>query len=129
MNISAPFITRPIGTTLLALGLFVAGLLCYLRLGVASLPSLDIPVVFVSASQSGASADTMAATVTAPLERHLGQVPGIDSMRSSSSEGRSTVFLMFQGDRDIEFRVLQKVMYTLHQNGYESIALAVLQKT
>ncbi len=102
MNISAPFITRPVGTALLALGLFVAGLLCYLRLGVASLPSLDIPVVFVSASQSGASADTMAATVTAPLERHLGQVPGIDSMRSNSSEGRSTVFLMFQGDRDID---------------------------
>ncbi|HVI59475.1 MAG TPA: efflux RND transporter permease subunit [Luteimonas sp.] len=102
MNISAPFITRPVGTTLLALGLFFAGLICYLRLGVAALPSLDIPVVFVSASQSGASADTMAATVTAPLERHLGQVPGIDSMRSNSSEGRSTVFMMFQGDRDID---------------------------
>jgi multidrug efflux pump len=102
MNPSGPFIRRPIGTALLAIGLFVAGLACYLRLGVAALPELNIPVIFVSASQSGADADTMAATVTAPLERHLGQVPGIDQMRSNSSEGRSTVFLTFQPDRDID---------------------------
>ena len=102
MNISAPFIKRPVGTTLLALGLFVAGLLCYLQLGVAALPSLQIPVIFVQASQPGADASTMAATVTAPLERHLGQVPGIERMRSNSAEGRSMVFLVFQGDRDID---------------------------
>jgi multidrug efflux pump len=102
MNLSAPFIKRPVGTTLLALGLFVAGLICYLRLGVAALPSLQIPVIFVSASQAGADAGTMASTVTAPLERHLGQVPGIDTLRSSSSEGRSQVFLVFDSDRDID---------------------------
>ncbi len=102
MNISAPFIKRPIGISLLAIGLFFAGLVCYLRLGVAALPNLSIPVIFVQASNTGADADTMAATVTAPLERHLGQVPGIDTMRSSSSDGRSMVFLMFNTSRDID---------------------------
>ncbi|KRG65572.1 acriflavin resistance protein [Stenotrophomonas humi] len=102
MNISAPFIKRPIGIGLLAIGLFFAGLVCYLRLGVAALPNLTIPVIFVQASNIGADANTMAATVTAPLERHLGQVPGIDTMRSSSSDGRSMVFLMFNTSRDID---------------------------
>ncbi|MBN6151299.1 efflux RND transporter permease subunit [Xanthomonas sp. AmX2] len=102
MNISGPFIRRPIGTTLLAIGLFVVGMICYLRLGVAALPNISIPVIFVQASQAGADATTMAATVTAPLERHLGQLPGIDNMRSSSSEGSSMVFMIFQSDRDID---------------------------
>ncbi|MEB1610328.1 efflux RND transporter permease subunit [Xanthomonas campestris pv. campestris] len=102
MNISAPFIKRPIGTALLAIGLFVIGLMCYLRLGVAALPNIQIPVIFVHATQSGADAGTMAATVTAPLERHLGQLPGIDRMRSSSSESSSMVFMVFQSNRDID---------------------------
>jgi multidrug efflux pump len=102
MNLSAPFIKRPIGISLLAIGLFCAGLLCYLRLGVAALPNLTIPVIFVQASNIGADANTMASTVTAPLERHLGQVPGISTMRSSSSDGRSMVFLMFDTSRDID---------------------------
>jgi len=102
MNPSAPFIKRPIGISLLAIGLFFAGLLCYLRLGVAALPNLTIPVIFVQASNIGADANTMASTVTAPLERHLGQVPGIGTMRSSSSDGRSMVFLMFDTSRDID---------------------------
>ncbi len=102
MNISAPFIKRPIGTTLLACGLFVIGLLCYLRLGVAALPNIQIPVIFVHATQSGTDASTMASTVTAPLERHLGQVPGIDRMRSSSSENSSMVFMVFQSNVDID---------------------------
>ncbi len=102
MNISAPFIRRPIGTALLAIGLFVIGMMCYLRLGVAALPNVSIPVIFVQASQAGADATTMAATVTAPLERHLGQIPGIDTMRSSSSEGNSQVFMVFQSNRNID---------------------------
>ncbi|KTF39345.1 efflux RND transporter permease subunit, partial [Xanthomonas translucens] len=102
MNLSSPFIRRPIGTTLLAIGLFVIGMMCYLRLGVAALPNISIPVIFVQASQAGADASTMASTVTAPLERHLGQIPGIDTMRSSSSEGNSQVFMMFQSDRNID---------------------------
>ncbi|MGV8961516.1 MAG: efflux RND transporter permease subunit [Stenotrophomonas sp.] len=102
MNISGPFIRRPIGTALLAIGLFVIGMICYLRLGVAALPNIQIPVIFVQASQPGADASTMAATVTAPLERHLGQLPGVDRMRSSSSEGTSMVFMVFKTDRDID---------------------------
>ncbi|MET1023847.1 MAG: efflux RND transporter permease subunit, partial [Pseudoxanthomonas sp.] len=102
VSLSSTFIRRPIGTTLLALGLFVIGLMCYLRLGVAALPSLSIPVIFVQASQSGADASTMASTVTAPLERRLGQVPGIESMRSNSSEGRSMVFLSFDSSRNVD---------------------------
>ncbi|MEQ8034416.1 efflux RND transporter permease subunit [Xanthomonas sp. WHRI 6106] len=102
MNISAPFIKRPIGTSLLAIGLFVIGLMCYLRLGVAALPNIQIPVIFVHATQSGADASTMASTVTAPLERHLGQLPGIDHMRSSSSESSSMVFMVFQSNRNID---------------------------
>ena len=102
MNISAPFIRRPIGTSLLAMGVFVIGAICYSLLGVAALPNMQFPVIFVFANQSGASAETMAATVAAPLERHLGQVPGIDTMRSVSSLGSSLVFLMFDGGRNID---------------------------
>ncbi|RXR05167.1 efflux RND transporter permease subunit [Pseudoxanthomonas composti] len=101
-SLSALFIRRPIGTSLLAIGLFVIGLICYLRLGVAALPNLQVPVIFVQASQPGADASTMASTVTAPLERRLGQVPGIETMRSNSSEGRSMVFLIFQASRNID---------------------------
>ena len=106
MNLSGPFIRRPIGTALLAIGLFMVGVICYLRLGVSALPNIEIPVIFVHASQSGADAATMASTVTAPLERHLGQLPGIDRMRSSSSEGSSLVFMIFQSDRDIDSAAL-----------------------
>ena len=102
VSLSSIFIRRPIGTSLLAAGVFVIGLMCYLRLGVAALPSLSIPVVFVGASQSGADASTMASTVTAPLERRLGQVPGVDTMRSNSSEGRSNIFLSFNSSRDVD---------------------------
>ncbi len=106
MNISGPFIRRPIGTALLAIGLFVVGLMCYLKLGVSALPNIQIPVIFVHASQSGADATTMASTVTAPLERHLGQLPGVDQMRSSSSEGSSLVFMIFQSGVDIDSAAL-----------------------
>ena len=93
MNISGPFIRRPIGTSLLAIGVFVLGLICYSLLGVAALPNMQFPVIFVQASQSGASAGTMASTVAAPLERHLGQVTGIDTLRSNSSLGQTQVFM------------------------------------
>jgi multidrug efflux pump len=102
MNISAPFIRRPIGTSLLAMGVFVLGAICYSLLGVAALPNMQFPVIFVGANEAGASADTMAATVAAPLERHLGQIPGIDSLRSVSSQGRTIVFVIFDGSRNID---------------------------
>ncbi len=95
MNISAPFIKRPVGTSLLAAGLLVTGLLCYALLGVASLPNLEFPVIFVQAGVPGADARNMANTVAAPLERHLGQISGIDQMSSSSSESSSFVIMLF----------------------------------
>ncbi|MEP7096797.1 MAG: efflux RND transporter permease subunit [Dokdonella sp.] len=102
MNISAPFIRRPIGTSLLAAGLIVIGAICYSLLGISALPQIAFPAIFVTAAQPGADATTMASTVAAPLERHLGQVPGIDTMRSSSSEGSTFVFMMFQGGINID---------------------------
>ncbi|HET7266912.1 MAG TPA: efflux RND transporter permease subunit [Oleiagrimonas sp.] len=101
MNISAPFIRRPIGTSLLAAGLLAIGAICYSMLGISALPQMSFPAIFVVANQSGASASTMADTVAAPLERHLGQVPGLRRMFSRSSEGSTFVFLMFQQGVDI----------------------------
>ncbi len=101
MNISAPFVKRPIGTSLLAAGVLAVGILCYTLLGISALPQLSFPAIWVSASQSGASATTMAATVAAPLERHLGQIPGIDMMNSRSSDGNAVVIMFFDSSVDI----------------------------
>jgi multidrug efflux pump len=102
MNISGIFIRRPIGTSLLAIGLLVVGLISYFLLGVAALPNMQFPAIFVQASQAGADASTMASTVAAPLERHLGQVPGIETMRSSSSEGGTFVFMLFRSGTNLD---------------------------
>jgi multidrug efflux pump len=102
MNISGTFIRRPIGTSLLAIGLFVIGMISYFLLGVAALPDMQFPAIFVQAAQAGADASTMASTVAAPLERHLGQVAGIDTMRSSSSEGSTSVFMMFENGTNLD---------------------------
>ncbi len=101
MNIAGPFIRRPIGTSLLAGGLLAIGVICYTLLGISALPQMSFPAIFVSANEPGASASTMADTVAAPLERHLGQVPGLERMFSRSSEGSTFVFLMFQDGVDI----------------------------
>jgi len=102
MNLSGPFIRRPIGTSLLAIGLLVAGAIAYSLLGISALPQVSFPAIFVTAAQPGADAETMASTVAAPLERHLGQVPGVDSMRSVSSEGGTFVILFFRGGVDLD---------------------------
>ena len=99
MNVFAPMIRRPVGTTLLAIGLALAGTWAYLLLGVAALPSLDFPGVYVVANQPGASAQTMANTVLAPLERHLGQIPGIDDMYGNATEGAASVSVRFNFSR------------------------------
>ena len=99
VNIFAPLIRRPAGTSLLALGLTLAGICAYLLLGVAALPSLDFPGVYVVANQPGASAQTMANTVLAPLERHLGQIPGIDDMYGNATEGAASVSVRFNFSR------------------------------
>ncbi|MFC5438519.1 efflux RND transporter permease subunit [Rhodanobacter ginsenosidimutans] len=102
MNIFAPMIRRPIGTSLLAIGLILAGSWAYQLLGVAALPSMDLPVVMVSANMQGASAQTMAATVAAPLERHLGRIPGVKEMYSNSTEGRTFVRLQLYMGRSAD---------------------------
>ncbi|WP_158880962.1 efflux RND transporter permease subunit [Rhodanobacter sp. L36] len=99
MNIFAPMIRRPVGTSLLALGLVLAGVWAYLLLGVAALPSLDFPGVYVVAQQPGASAQTMANTVLAPLERHLGRIAGVDEMYGNANEGSASVQVRFTMSR------------------------------
>jgi len=95
LNIFAPLIRRPAGTSLLAIGLMLAGLWAYLLLGVAALPTLEFPGVFVAAQMPGASAQTMASTVMAPLERHLGRIPGVRQMMGTANEGNAQVMVMF----------------------------------
>ena len=102
MNVSAPFIARPIGTTLITIGVALAGVLGFVRLPIAPLPQVDIPTISVSASLPGASPDTMAATVAAPLERVLGNIAGVTEITSRSSLGSTGITLQFELDRDID---------------------------
>jgi multidrug efflux pump len=102
MNFSWPFIRRPIGTTLLAIGLFMVGAAAYGLLPVASLPSVDFPVINISASRPGADPNTMAATVAAPLERQLGTIAGVNELTSVSSVGLSRITIQFDLSRSIE---------------------------
>ena len=101
MNISRPFIFRPVATMLVTLGIMLAGVIAFFALPVAPLPQVDFPTISVSASMPGASPETMAATVATPLERALGQIAGITEITSSSSQGSANVTLQFELDRDI----------------------------
>ncbi len=102
MNISAPFIARPVATTLITIGIALAGMLGYHFLPIAPLPQVDFPTISVSASLPGASPDTMAATVATPLERALGSIAGVNEITSRSSLGSSNVTLQFDLSRDID---------------------------
>ena len=102
MNISAPFIRRPVATTLMAIGLFLVGAVAYMFLPVASLPSVEFPVIRVIASRPGADPQTMAASVAAPLERHLGEIAGVNEITSNSSLGSSTIAIQFDLTRNID---------------------------
>ncbi len=101
MNISSPFVHRPVATTLLTLGLALAGVIAFFQLPIASLPQVDYPTISVSASLPGASPDTMAATVATPLERALGAIAGVNELTSQSSLGNTRITLQFDLDRDI----------------------------
>ena len=102
MNLSAPFIARPIATTLVTIGVVLAGAIAFLLLPVSPLPQVDFPTISVQASLPGASPETMAATVATPLERALGRIAGVSEITSSSSLGSSRVTLQFSLDRDID---------------------------
>jgi multidrug efflux pump len=102
VSISEPFVRRPVGTTLLAIGLFLVGGVAYEFLPVASVPNVDFPSIRVSASRPGADPSVMAATVAAPLERRLGEIAGIDQITSTSSLGSTSIQLQFAIGRDID---------------------------
>ncbi|MFL5305604.1 MAG: multidrug efflux RND transporter permease subunit [Polyangia bacterium] len=102
MNISEPFIRRPVGTSLLMIGVAVAGIAAYNQLPVSALPQVDYPTIVVSTILPGASADTMVSAVTTPLERQLGQIPSVAHLTSVSSAASSQITLQFTLDRDID---------------------------
>jgi multidrug efflux pump len=102
VNLSAPFIDRPVATTLLTLGVVLAGAIAFRLLPVSPLPQVDFPTVSVQASLPGASPETMAATVATPLERSLGRIAGVTEITSSSSLGSTGITLQFDLGRDID---------------------------
>ncbi|HEY2526797.1 MAG TPA: efflux RND transporter permease subunit [Xanthobacteraceae bacterium] len=102
MNISAPFIARPVATTLLTAGIALAGILAFTKLPVAPLPQVDFPTIAVFAQLPGASPTTVATSVAEPLERHLGQIAGVTEMTSKSGIGQVRITLQFDLSRSID---------------------------
>ncbi|MDB5360216.1 MAG: acriflavin resistance protein [Rhodospirillales bacterium] len=102
MNISAPFIGRPIATTLLTMAIALAGILAYSRLPVAPLPEVDFPTISVSAQLPGASPETVATSLASPLERHLGQIADVTEITSQSQTGQARITLQFNLNRNID---------------------------
>src|SRR6201988_866199 len=102
MNISAPFIQRPVATSLLTVGLFLAGALAYPFLPVASLPEVEYPTITVYANLPGASPETMATAVATPLERMFGRIAGITQMTSLSHLGSTNITMQFELDRNVD---------------------------
>ena len=101
MNISAPFIRRPIGTILLAIGVFLLGAVSYFLLPVASLPGIDFPAVFIATQYPGASPENMASTVAAPVERRVGEIAGVTELTSVNSLGSSVIIVLFDLSRNV----------------------------
>ncbi|MGB4893022.1 MAG: efflux RND transporter permease subunit, partial [Nitrospira sp.] len=102
MNLSAPFVRRPVATTLLTIGATLVGIVAFQFLPVASLPQVEFPTINVSASLPGASPETMASSVAAPLERQFTRIAGVTEMTSSSTIGGTNVTLQFELSRDID---------------------------
>src|SRR6202000_1471295 len=102
MNLSAPFIRRPVATTLLTIAVAIAGMLAFTVLPVSPLPQVDFPTISVNASLPGGSAEIMASSVATPLERQFGHIAGVTEMTSSSSLGSSSVTMQFDLSRNID---------------------------
>jgi multidrug efflux pump len=102
MSLSSPFIARPVATTLLTLGVLLAGILGFMKLPVAPLPHVDFPTISVTANLPGASPDTVATSVTTPLERRLGAIAGVTEITSMSTVGNSRITLQFDLSRSID---------------------------
>src|SRR6202171_5396347 len=102
MTLWQPFIARPVATTLLAIGIALAGLFAFTKLPVAPLPQVDFPTISVQATLPGASPETVATSVATPLERHLGQIADVTEMTSQSTVGQARVTLQFGLNRNID---------------------------
>ena len=102
MGFSAPFIARPVATILLSLGLLLSGIVAYRFLPISPLPSVDIPTIVVFAARPGADPETMANSIAAPLERRLGEIPGVTELTSTSSTGSTALVIQFDIDRSID---------------------------
>src|SRR6201996_2933754 len=102
MSISAPFIRRPIGTSLLAAALLLSGILAFNYLPVSSLPRVDFPVISVGASLPGADPQTMASSIATPLERQFGRIAAVNQMTSTSQLGSTSIVLQFDLNRNID---------------------------
>src|SRR5258708_3758577 len=102
MNISAPFIQRPIATALLMAGLLLCGLVTYRLLPVAALPNVNFPTIQISAQLPGADPQTMASSVATPLEQQLSQIPGLTQLSSSSALGVTTLSAQFELSRTVD---------------------------
>jgi len=117
VNVAQPFIRRPIATTLVMVGILVAGVVGYRSLPVSDLPTVDYPTISVSAGLAGASPETMAAAVATPLEKQFSTIPGIDNITSTSSQGSANITLQFSLDRNIDAAaqdVQTAIAQTLH---------------
>jgi multidrug efflux pump len=102
VSLSAPFIRRPVATTLLTIAVALTGAIAYLLLPVSPLPQVEFPTIQISANLPGASPETMASAVATPLERQFGRIAGVTEMTSSSTLGSSQVTLQFDLSRDID---------------------------
>src|SRR5437763_747799 len=116
MNLSRPFILRPVATSLLMAGILLAGFVAYRQLPVSALPEVDYPTIQVLTFYPGASPEVMASSVTAPLERQFGQVPGLKEMTSMSSFGSSVIILQFDLNLDIDIAE-QQVQAAINASG------------
>ena len=102
MSISSPFIMRPRGTSLLAMGMLLLGIIAYFSLPIAPLPNVDFPTILVSASLPGVDPQTAATSLAAPLEKRLGQIPGVIEMTSSSTLGGTSITVQFDLSRSVD---------------------------
>src|SRR3984957_8641772 len=116
MNPSRIFIERPVATTMLMVGILLAGAVGYTQLPVSALPEVDYPIIQVTTFYPGASPDVMASSVTAPLERQFGQVPGLQQMTSTSSDGSSVITLQFSLSLSIDVAE-QEVQQSINASG------------
>src|ERR1700709_2892735 len=116
MNISRAFILRPVATLLLMVAILLAGVVAYKQLPVSALPQVDYPTIQVITFYPGASPEVMSSSVTVPLERQFGQVPGLQQMTSTSSDGSSVITLQFNLSLDIDVAA-QEVQQSINASG------------